>query len=181
MKRVMPMDEVWFWIANISGVLGIVTTGLAAYSAFVLWRQSRRLAEQARVLAQIEGFDQLREYHEGVDSPAPVALALSLTPNAGSIRRSVKSYIAKKGWSMEILEIEREGIRPADLKALIEEFRAKRRIIDTQGFTEVHVFFSGPVAAAIIFGALYDNWIPVKVYQKVQASDDYEYWSPLFS
>jgi len=176
------MDVFWTWIANLSGLLGIVTTGLAGYSAFTLWQQNRRLVEQAKALARIENYDQLREYHEGVDSPNPVAIALSLTPNAGSIRRSVETFLRKRGWQMrEILEIGREGIKPTDLKGLIEEYREKRRTIDTKGYTEVHVFFSGPVAAAMLFGAIYDNWIPVKIYQKVQASDDYEYWSPLFS
>ena len=175
------MDAFWLWVANISGLLGILTTALAGYSAFALWRQNRRLVQQAQALARIENFEQLREYHEGIDSPNPIALALSLTPNAGSIRRSVQSFLDKRGWQMSILEIQREGITPADLKALVEEFRAKRRTIDVQGNTELHVFFSGPVAAAMLFGALYDNWMPVKIYQKVQASDDYEYWCPLFS
>lgn len=175
------MNDFWVWIANISGLLGIVTTGLAAYSAAVLWRRNQRLVEQAQALARFEDFDQLREYHEGLDSPNPIALALSLTPNAGSIRRSVETFLGKKGWKMDIEEIQREGLRPGELKSLIEEFRAKRRLIDTTGYTEVHIFFSGPVAAAMLLGGIYDNWIPVKVYQKVQASDDYEYWSPLFS
>ncbi len=175
------MDLVWFWIANISSLLGMLTTLLAGYSAVMLWRQQRRISMQAQALARVENFDQLREYHEGVDSPNPVALALSLTPNAGSIQRSVKAFLGSRQWKMDILEIQREGLQTKDLRGLIEEFRAKRREIDMQGYTEVHVFFSGPVAAAILFGAIYDNWIPVKIYQKAMTSDDYAYWSPLFS
>lgn len=45
--------------------------------------------------------------------------------------------------------------------------------------SELLVSYKGPVSAAALVGMLFDNWIPVKMYQQSRGAERYEYWAPL--
>ena len=59
---------------------------------------------------------------------------------------------------------------------LLELQSLKNRLLD-EGASEVHLFLSCPLAVACAIGALFDNWVPVKVYQFNQGQ--YEFWTTL--
>ena len=48
------------------------------------------------------------------------------------------------------------------------------------GVTEVHLFLSCPLVFATAVGAIFDNWVPVKVYHLNRDSGTYEFWTPLY-
>ena len=83
---------------------------------------------------------------------------------------------------MPIEELNMPGLYSAqDLETFVNLLREKKRFIDASRHTEVHLFIAGPVQAGTIIGALYDNWIPVKLYHKPTPPPPsvYEYWMPL--
>ncbi|MCS6910178.1 MAG: hypothetical protein NZM11_06360 [Anaerolineales bacterium] len=180
------MDDFWVNLARLSDSLGLLALLLSAlFSAYAAWRlrqQNRRLRDLARNTPRIDNFEGLREAHHGVKSIAPVAFALSLTPNAESIRPSVEKFLKYVGWKMDIEELNLNGLDPSlNLEEYVNLLREKRRLFEAKGYTEVHVFISGPIVAGAILGSLYDNWIPVKLYHKPTPAPPhlYEYWMPL--
>jgi hypothetical protein len=108
---------------------------------------------------------------------------LSLTPQSGSIENAVKTFLKTQGWDMPIEEINMDGIKGREgVLNFINEVKKKKRFIEGAGYTEVHLFISGPVQAGTLLGAFLDNWLPVKLYHKPTPAPPqfYEYWAPLF-
>lgn len=173
------MDPLWIWIANISGVLGIITTFFSGYAALRLYQQNRTLRARAALEApRVQDFTALRALNEGVQSYHPVALAVSLTPQTHSIRTAVEQHLNAAALKMEVEEIFLDGIQiPEGLEAFIHAVSTKRRYFEEIGVTEVHLFYSGPVATAVLLGSMLDNWVAVKLYQYEQGK--YVYWLPL--
>lgn len=176
----------WQIISNISSVLGILTVLLSGYSAWRLYRQDKRIRELVnKKTSSIQDFQERITAFEGVQSVAPFALAISLLPNNNSIKGDVQRYINAKleKWKhMHVEPLNMSGIsNKEDLEAFINELRKKRRFFEEQNATEIHVFFAGPGVAAMLVGAMFDNWIPVKLYHKPQPAppEVYEYWTPL--
>jgi hypothetical protein len=105
-----------------------------------------------------------------------VALVVSL---AGTrIRPAVESFCAGLAQPIPLYDVQRqEHLTQAELpKVLLELHRLKNRLMD-DGVSEVHLFLSCPLAVACAIGALFDNWVPVKVYQFNQGH--YEFWTTL--
>jgi hypothetical protein len=130
----------------------------------------------------VENFQELIKLHEGVKSSAPVALAISLLRDIHSIKNSVQTFLDAKGWKMPIVELTKDGINtPQDLEDFVNLLHEKKRYFEQTAYTEIHLFIAGPVQAGAIVGALYDNWIPVKLYHKPTPPPPsvYEYWMPL--
>lgn len=50
--------------------------------------------------------------------------------------------------------------------AVIGDLLKLKAEMTAKGATEVHLFYMGPVSLAVGIGAVLDNWVPVKVYQK---------------
>jgi predicted nucleotide-binding protein with TIR-like domain/CBASS immunity sensor of nucleotide second messenger signals len=126
-------------------------------------------------------FAQRIEEHAGIHSPNPVALAIDLRRVSESIKQAVENFLTSRGWTMPLEELKQEGISgTADVETFVENLREKRFILSERGATEIHLFYAGPLAGAAIVGAFFSNWIPVKVYQKVEGAGElYEYWAPL--
>jgi hypothetical protein len=90
-----------------------------------------------------------------------------------------------KIWGRAMLteELNMPGLNiPQDPETFVNLLSKKKRFIDLSAFTEVHVSIAGPVEAGTIIDALYDNWIPVKLYHKPSPPPPavYEYWMPRF-
>lgn len=174
--------DLWEWIGRLDNLLGILTTFFAGYAAYRLWQQNKKFYRQAR---EGRGSINLQQYisdNEGVHSEKPIAFALALVPNTPSIKTQVEDFLKIKQWEMPIEELAMEGIENAnDLQQFMESLQEKKRLFQLEGYTEMHLFLNGPVAAGVLIGALYDNWIPVKIYQKPRISipQIYEYWMPL--
>ena len=173
--------DFWAGFGRFADVIGIVTVLLSAFTAYRLWVQNRKLRELAQMTPPIQDFAQRVKANQGVQTIAPVALAISLLEPNNSIKPLVSNYLQTAGLKMTIEEVILDGVHgTADLEKFVNLLREKRRYFDTLGCTELHLFYAGPVQAAVVLGAMFDNWIPVKLYQKSAAGGQvYEYWMPL--
>jgi SMODS-associated and fused to various effectors sensor domain len=174
--------EFWNWLSRTDNILGVLTTFFAGYAAYRLRRQSQQLIALARQAPRIGDFLQLLKAHEGVKSISPVAFALTLLPDNDSIKNHVQTFLDVMKWKMPIEELNMNGFNNAqDLETFVNQLRKKKREFVARGYTEVHLFITGPVQAGVLIGAIYDNWIPVKLYHKPKAPPPqiYEYWMPL--
>ena len=153
----------WDNLGHVADMLGVITAlPLLATSAYLLSR-AQRYRRRLRQLA-------------GVTSTRPAALVVTL---AGTrIRAAVESFCADFAQPVPLYEVQRqEHLTQAELpKVLLELHRLKNRLTD-DGVSEVHLFLSCPLAVACAIGALFDNWVPVKVYQFNQGH--YEFWTTL--
>jgi hypothetical protein len=178
----MSWTNFWTYFGRIDNVLGIVTVILAAYAAYRLWQQNKRLIELVRQTVPIEDFGHLIEANQGINSQKPVALAVCLLSANDSIEASVKTFLRAQVWDMPVEPLNMNGLNnAADLEKFVNLLREKRREFEGNGYTEIHLFVAGPVQAGTIIGGLYRNWIPIKLYHKPNPTPPqvYEYWMPL--
>jgi hypothetical protein len=153
----------WDNLSHIADTLGIVTAlPLLAASAY-FWSRARRYRRRLRQLV-------------GVTSERPVAVVVALSGTR--IRAAVEAFCASVAQPMQIHEVQRPGgLTQADFPHVLFELQGlKNRLMD-DGVSEVHLFLSCPLAVACAIGALFDNWVPVKVYQFNQGQ--YEFWTTL--
>lgn len=173
---------VWDYLGKADVVFSLLATIFAGFAALKLWQQNHRIKELAKAVPPIKNFKEQVEYYSGIQTSKPVAFAISLIPRNESIRGSVQTFLKTQGWKMEIEELNMNGINnQEELEKFINDLRKKRRLFDAQQVTELHLFIAGPVVAGAIVGALFDNWIPVKLYHKSTPPKPtiYEYWMPL--
>jgi len=174
--------DFWSWFSRLDNIIGVLAAIFSGYAAWKLHQQSQRLRELAERSPKIENIKDLITTHAGVNSSAPVALAVSLISNSDSIRNSVQTFLDFSGWKMPIEELNMDGINgPEDLENFVNRLRVAKRYFDAQNFTEIHLFIAGPVQAGVLIGAMFDNWKSVKLYHKPQTPPPqvYEYWMPL--
>ncbi|HBY93746.1 MAG TPA: hypothetical protein DEP84_07210 [Chloroflexi bacterium] len=167
-------------VGNISSLLGILTVIFSAYAALQLYRHNRLLRRAPRVSPTT--FEEMVRTNEGIQTPKPVALAITLLPSSDSIRTQVQQFLASRQWQMPIEEIKVFGIHgQEDLNYFVNELAERRMDFELKGYTEIHLFLAGPVIAGVIVGAMYDNWLPTKLYHKPTPPPPsvYVYWMPL--
>lgn len=181
-RRVGMFDSILRLIGDCSDVIGIV----GAVFAFLAWvklrMQNKRLIELSRVSHGIENFQDQMKYWSEIRTLNPHAFAISLLPHGGSIKEDVKRFLKTKGnkWEdMPIVELNVNGLGPKNLEEYINQLRIKRKELDLEGATEIHLFFAGPVQAATLIGAMFDNWRPVMLYHNNRDKGNYEFWCPL--
>lgn len=167
------------WIANASNIIGII----AAFFSFLVWlklkKQNKRLIELAKKTPKVEGLDKLIEYHKEKNTVAPYAFCLALTDRNDSIKGYVEDFLNIKNWKMPIEELNFNGLTHENFEEFISGLRKIRRVFSEKKATEIHLFLEGPIQAAVMVGAFFDNWIPVKIYNLNQQTRQYEYWCPL--
>jgi hypothetical protein len=105
-----------------------------------------------------------------------VGLAVSL---AGTrVRPAVETFCAGFGRPVKVVELYRPGgLCQTEMPEVLLELQSRKNHLLDEGASEVHLFLSCPLAVACAIGALFDNWVPVKVYQFNQGQ--YEFWTTL--
>ncbi len=148
----MFWEGFFFWLANISTIVGLITAGITGVAWWRL-RDARR-----KVKARL---DALAHQTKG----EPVALAVGIGPKVGDISGAVKKYLDSQGLQMQIFSIFRNGeIDEDEAYVILEEVLALRRQLNAAGPTRIHFFYGGPVALAASLGAALDNWVPTLLY-----------------
>lgn len=174
------MDNFLKIIGHISNFAGII----GAFISFIIWlkikNQSRRLIELARQNNNADkSFEEMIEKHEGIHSDKPYAFCLALTDRTPTIKADVDNYLKEKNMNMPIEELNRTGLTLENFSDFIKELKEKRRVFQAKGITEIHLFLTGPMQAALMIGSIFNNWIPVKIYNMDPQSRKYEYWCHL--
>ena len=175
-------EQLWDWLTRFDTAFSILSTIFAGFAAYRLWQQNKRLRELAKTTPKMENFTEQVKYYGGIQTSKPMAFALSLISRGESIKDPVQTFLKTQGWHMEIEELNMNGINNSnDREYFMNALREKRRLFDAQQVTELHLFIAGPVVAGVLIGAMFDNWIPVKLYHKPQPAPPsiYEYWMPL--
>ncbi|HSK70433.1 MAG TPA: SAVED domain-containing protein [Pyrinomonadaceae bacterium] len=181
------MEEFWTWLGRIADSLGTLSMiATLIFSALTFWmvrRERKMFWEKARKESPgVENFEELLRENEGVNSPKPVALAISLTPNNVSIKPNVRTFLKAQNWKMPIKEIIMNGVNtPAEQKQFVDELILRKREIQARNYTEVHLFINAPMFACILTGSILSKyWLPTKIYHFLPASQKvYEYKTPL--
>ena len=169
----------WQYLGRSTDIISIFTLVASSYAAYRLWRQKK---DSGKHFYRAQNFQELRESFAGVQTDNPVAFALSLTPSGHSIKKSVETFLKTQKLKMDIEEVKMNGINnEEDIERSINLVKEKRHFFEETGVSEIHLFIAGPVQAGTIIGALYDNWIPIKLYHKPTPPPPqvYEYWMPL--
>jgi hypothetical protein len=172
----------WNWLGRSADVLQVLAVVFSGYAALRLYRQSQQLKEIARALPAPGNFKELVKAYEGVKSSNPVAFAISLVRGSVTVKHSVQTFLDHKRWKMPISELNMEGINNVeDMEEFLTKLLIKKREFEAAGHTEVHLFIAAPMPACVQVGAVFDNWLPVKLYHKPQVPPPqvYEYWMPL--
>lgn len=176
------LSNIWQFLTNIETLFSFLAMIFAGYASFRLWKQKRQYKELAKTAPKLLNFQDNIKNSEGIQTLNPIALAVSLVANSPNIRKDVEHFLSSKGLKMDIDELNMNGINNSDdLERFINSLKEKRHFFDLQGNTEIHLFIQGPVTAGILTGAMFDNWKPVKLYQKPIAPIPtiYEYWCPI--
>jgi hypothetical protein len=133
-------------VANIMQIISFIPFAIGGVYFYI---KGRQLASRLKTLAS-------------TPSSRPVALAIGLgTSNEGAVRQQLKD----DGLQMEVIPVTHEGyIKATAYPGLLRELKeTKSRLSDT-GVTEINIYYQGPVTFAMALGAMFDNWVPVKIY-----------------
>jgi hypothetical protein len=158
-----PNSQFWLWLERISIVLsyGVVFSIMAfVYNVF-------RYRRKRTALADITG-----------KSAHPMALALAF--GGGSIGKAVEAYLkeAYPNVTIPVEEYIAEEVTPQNIHRYEEAIRRIKEKCQSENVTELHLFMKGPVGLALAVGAIFDNWVSVKIYQN-NRQGNYEPWTTL--
>src|SRR3990172_2116603 len=163
------LEFMWIWLHRVDISISIPT----AIFAGLAWLKSRQNQKRLDYIygstPAVKDIKNHIEAYKGIQTGNPRAFVLSLLPDSHSqsISVTVNSFLKAQKLEMKIEELNMNGIQTEeDIEKLINGLREKRRIFEAQNVTELHLFIAGPVTAGVIIGALYDNWITIKLYNR---------------
>lgn len=159
----MTIDWAQFWtsLSSLADVTGIAAVGIALYGSIGILRYRRRLRKilSQRRNPQGKGTGVL-SIGIGQDIEAPVR---------SFVEEHLEPGIAFENYTQSgLVSSERFYEVLGDLQ------RRKQLLADLQ-VKELHLFYAGPITLGMGIGAIFDNWIPVRVYGFSKVTGSYEY------
>jgi hypothetical protein len=152
----------WSYLSNTANIIQILSAIPLFAGAWLLFNRSRRYKQK------------MKETEMGITAK-PIALAISVMPV--DISTQVKDYLTEKQLKMEVRTYwQKEGITPDNIVHRVEDIAKIKAELSVEGVTEVHLFLMTPVAFASFIGAIFDNWVKVKVYHHDTTTGKYEFW-----
>lgn len=162
-------------IATFTGIIGAI---ISCFIWFKVRSQNQKLKEFATTLKALNTNDEINKAFIGITSDNPKAFCLSLIPADASIKERVEKYLHSRYNKMPIIELNRDGLSAETFVDFINEVKKKRRG-ELSDASEIHLFIQGPIIAGTIIGAIFDHWVPVKLYHYNTKIFEYEYWGVL--
>jgi hypothetical protein len=97
-----------------------------------------------------------------VPNNRPIALVIGLgADNEGAVRQQLKD----EGQTMEVISlIEKGWVEPSEYINLLRRLKELKDQFSKSGVNELHLYYQGPLTFAMAVGALFDNWVPLKIY-----------------
>jgi hypothetical protein len=173
----MNLEFILDRLGNLSDIIGLGTFLLSILIYLRVKSETRRIRRSLAQLSHSDDLNLLIKEGSQIKTTKPVALAFSLTPTVESLKPAVEEFLKGQELKMPIEEVNRSGLSASTIQDFYGAVKQKKLELDMKGYTEVHLFFSGPVQAGVIVGCLFSNWKPVKLYHKGPVT--YEYWMPL--
>ncbi len=138
-------------IVDVIGLVSdIVGLGTFLFTALAFWRARNQLRRY------LQSQQDLR-----LDHPAAVVVDLTGT----DITQQVKAYLKEQGQDMHLANCRHEGVTSDNFWKIISELQRIKSDLTELDIREVHLFYKGPVTVGMAIGMLFDNWVPVHVYQ----------------
>ena len=134
-------------IGNIADILALITIVIAVAA---LLQTKVRIWRYIKNRSQIVG-------------PRPWAVCVSIPPR---IEQAVRKHISDQGLDMSIKTLDLPNrVTSDDLNKITRGLLDIKTELTSVAATEVHLFYKGPVTVATLIGFVFDNWVPVKVYE----------------
>jgi SMODS-associated and fused to various effectors sensor domain len=176
----------WEWLGRISDSLGtisvLITLIFSGLTYFAVKRQRQKMLETIRQNSpKFDNFEEFVQINQGITSEKPVALIISVTQNKDSAKPNVETFFKAEKLKMPTKEVTMNGLNNnEDIKIFIESLNNKKREIQAEEFTEVHLFINAPIFACVQIGSILKNLMPIKIYHFNSTSAKfYEYKTPL--
>jgi len=170
-------------LTKLSNYFSLAAAIFSFWALLKLFRQQKKMEDLANTPIDSTDLNNFIKENEKVNTINPIVLCMSLLPDdrSLSIKPQVEQFIKQKfGKEMNIEELNMDGIKNADDRLkLVEKLKIKRREFEAKCVTEIHLFIAGPVAAGVLIGAIFKNWIPVKIYSPMDGPTFYQYWMPI--
>lgn len=163
-----PDSKIWFYIDRVSILLSYVVVFSIGSAFYYFLRFLRRYKKLKNSLSAIKG-----------STKNPKALAVCF---GGSIKKAVEDYL-KSRYQYPIMVKEYAAtteVTSHNLQKHIEKLSKIKTDFQSEGVTELHLFIKGPVMMGTILGAIFDNWVTVKLYHNNRMGE-YEEWTVLHS
>lgn len=146
-----PDSNFWLWADRLSILLSYAVVATIAAVLYQFWH----VRQQRRRIAALAG-----------RTDRPGALAVSF--GNANITEPVRQFLAAAYPDREIPVVEccaTGEVTPHNVHGHLDRLRRLKEQMQTEGVTELHLFVFGPLALAVALGAIFDNWVGVKVYQ----------------
>lgn len=147
------------WIGGVGDVGAIAAY---AYGFYALWR--------AR-----SGYLQRKRLMETMNVEGTVAISIGV---GVEMEAAVRAHISKRHSGVPLaFSFHQAGVVPAsDVAALVRRIRDDLRPTVSSGLVRrALMFYGGPYSVAMALGAIFDNWVPVEVYQYNSKNQEYEH------
>jgi hypothetical protein len=160
---VSPNSAFWLWADRISIILSYIVLG--TIGGFIL--NTLRYRSKRKEMVNIAG-----------RTLRPQALALAF--GGGSIRKAVEEHLQHiyPGSQIPVEVYQAEEITAENIHKHEEAIRRLKERFQSENVTELHLFMKGPVALALAVGAIFDNWVTIKIYHS-KREGGYEPWTTL--
>jgi len=141
------MEIISNMLGFIADVIGVVTF---LFTIGFFWYKARKYSKALKLLKKQE-------------TPRPIALAISL---AGTdIKGTVEKYLQDNSLNMKLVSFYKpEKITHDNFLNILAEIKRIKLDMTKAGVTEVHLFLSSTLTLASAIGAIFDNWVPIKLY-----------------
>jgi hypothetical protein len=161
-------------------VCGVLAAGFSGYVACVTWLRRRAAA---RSVVPVKGYPESFKHYKDTNPPDACILSVVLLPHTTDVDHDITEFYLRQSRSAPNLRvsIRMAGINnlPEDLETFLNEMRRARAEVDALDASEVHLFFAGPVGAALLAGAVLDHWKLVKLHQQNLQTRAYDFWGTL--
>ncbi len=148
----MFWEGFFFWMANASAIVGLITAAIAGIAWWRLREERRKLKQRLAILSHQPKGEQ-------------VAIAIGLGASASNIQGTVSKYLAGQGLTMRLLyHSDPADVTPETARDLVEALLELRRELNLVSPTQIHFFYGGPVFLGPALGIALANWIPTLIY-----------------
>lgn len=153
------LRDLFDWIGAIGDVGAIIAY---TYGFWALWRARSAYLQRKRLLEKV-----------GAEGTVAISIGIGV-----DIRADVEAFLGKQHPGVPLAySFHQPGVVSAQaVPQLVQSIRAKMQPTVSSGqVRRALLFYGGPTSVAMALGAIFDNWVPVEVYQYNPSTKSYEH------